>query len=53
MEKHLGLFFFLAASRGMWDLSSLTRDRTQALAVKGWSLNHWTARKVPWKEKFV
>ena len=28
------LFFFLAMPLGMQDLSSLTRDQTQALAVK-------------------
>ena len=41
-------FFFpslLAASRGLWDLSSLTRDWTWALAVKALSANHWTAKK--------
>ena len=43
------LFFFpflsfLAMLRGLWDLSSPTRDRTRALAVKAQSPNHWTAR---------
>ena len=28
--KHL-FFFFLATPQGLWDLSSPTRDRTQAL----------------------
>ena len=32
---------------GMWDLSSLTRDRTCILCIGRWSLNHWTAREVP------
>ena len=27
---------------GLWDLSSPTRDGTQARAVKVWSPNHWT-----------
>ena len=30
----------------MWDLSSLTRDRTQALALRVQSLKHWTTREV-------
>ena len=46
------LFFFpflsfLAMLQGLWDLSSLTRDRTWALAVKAQSPNHWTARELP------
>ena len=32
--------------RGMWDLSSLTRDRTCTPCTGMQSLNHWTARKV-------
>ena len=42
----LTFFFFLfplARSCGMWDLSSPTSD----LGTGRWSLNHWTARKVP------
>ena len=39
------LFFFLAALNGFWDLSSLTRGWTQALAVKVPSPNHWAARE--------
>ena len=38
-------FFFLAASHSLWDLSSLTRDQTCALAEKELSPNHWAARK--------
>ena len=38
---------FLAMLRGLWDLSSLTGDRTWALAVKAQSPNHWTARELP------
>ena len=41
------LFFFLAAQCSLWDLSSPTRDQTQALAVKARSPNHWTAREFP------
>ena len=33
--------------RSMRDLSSPTKDRTRALALEAWSLNHWTAREVP------
>ena len=32
---------------GMWDLSSLTGDRTSALCIGRPILNHWTAREVP------
>jgi len=32
--------------RGMWDLSSLTRDRTGVLCISRWILNHWTTREV-------
>ena len=39
------LFACLAALRSVWDLSSLTRDRTPA--VEAWSLNHQTTREVP------
>lgn len=31
----------------MWDLSSRTRDRTQAPVVEVWHLNHWISREVP------
>lgn len=34
-------------SQGMWDLSSLTRDRTCAPALEAQSLIHWTLREVP------
>ena len=36
------LFFvcFLAVLHGIWDLSSLTREQTLALAVEAWNLNH-------------
>ena len=40
------LFFFLAALRGMWDLSSLGIEPMPP-AVEAGSLNHWTAREVP------
>ena len=41
------LFFFFAILRGLQDLSSLTRDRTQAMAVKAPSPNYWTVREFP------
>ena len=34
----------------MWDLSSLTRDRTQATGVKVLIPNHWTIRKFPFRK---
>ena len=33
--------------RGMWDLSSLTRDWTCTPSAGRQSLNHWTAREIP------
>ena len=38
------LLFWL---RGMWDLSSPTRDQTRNRCIERRSLNHWTAREVP------
>ena len=38
------LFFWL---RGMFDLSSFTRDRSCTPCIGRQSLNHWTAREVP------
>ena len=38
-------FFFLDRPRGLWDLSSLTGDRTWA--VKVLSLDRWTSREFP------
>ena len=32
----------------MWDLSSPTRDRTRTPCLGRKSVNHWTAREVPW-----
>ena len=32
---------------GMWDLSSPSRNQTHTLCTGRWTLNHWTARKVP------
>ena len=33
--------------RGMWDLSSLTRDRTRVPCIVRWILYHWITREVP------
>ena len=42
------LFYVLVFwPRGMWDLSSPTRHRTQAPYVRRQSLNHGTTREVP------
>ena len=38
--------FFLAALYNMWNLSSPNRAESLFLALKVWSLNHWTAREV-------
>ena len=35
---------------GMWDLKSLTVDKTHTSCV--WSLNKWTTREVPWSWAF-
>ena len=56
ISTHSGLclnmasFFFYVLVfwlRGMWDLSSLTRDQTRTPCIGRQSLNHWTAREVP------
>ena len=39
--------------RGMWDLSSPTRDRTRNPCIGRQSLNHWTAREVPILPHFI
>ena len=44
------LFYVLVFwPRGMWDLSSTTRDRTRTPCIGRRSLNHWTTREVPRK----
>ena len=41
------LFYILVFQwRGMWDLSSQTRDQTCTPCNGGWSLKHWTSREV-------
>ena len=41
-------FIFLTSPCSLWDFSSLTRDWTEALAVKALRPNHWTAREFAW-----
>ena len=42
------LFYVLVFwPQGMWDLSSLTRDRTLTPCIGRQHLNQWTAREVP------
>ena len=42
------LFYVLVFwPRGMWDLSSPTRNQTLTPCIERRSLNHWTAREVP------
>ena len=44
----LHLFYVLGFwPQGMWDVSSLTRDRTRTTCLGRQSPNHWTAREVP------
>ena len=49
VQSHSTLLFFihLAVPRGLWDLSSLTRDWTCAPAVDVWSSNNLTPSEVP------
>ena len=44
---------FLAILKGMWDLTSLTRDRTPHPALETLSLTHWTTREVPVNEMLL
>ena len=41
------IIIILVAPRGLWDLSSLTRDQTWGLAVRAPSPNHWITREFP------
>ena len=34
-------------AQGMWDLNSLTRDRTHVPCIGKWLLNHWITREFP------
>ena len=44
------IFFFFFF--WLWDLSSLSRDWTCTPCPGRWSLNHWTARKIPQMDSF-
>ena len=37
-------------SGGIWDLSSQPRIGPESPALEAWSLNHWAARGVPWRD---
>ena len=39
-------FFFFGHRCGFWDISSLTKDGTQATAVKAWNPNHQTTMEL-------
>ena len=41
------LLLYVFWPRGMWDLSSLTRDQTCMPCIGRWSPNLWTTREVP------
>ena len=43
----MSVFVFLAIPRGLQDLTFLTRDQTQALAMRMPSPSHWTTREFP------
>ena len=45
-EVFFFLVFFLSALCSMWDLCSLSKDRTCTPCIGGVDLNHWTAREV-------
>ena len=48
------LFYILVFwLQGMWDPSSPTRSRTRTLCLGRWSLNHCTAREVPYRTEFL
>ena len=34
-------------AQGMWDLNSLTRDRTHVPCIGKWLLNYWITRELP------
>ena len=43
----LSFFFFFILPRGMWDLIPPPGVEPVPPALGVWSLNHWSARKVP------
>lgn len=44
-------FHFLAILQGVWDLSSVTRDRTHTLVLEVWTVNPWTTREILFLKK--
>ena len=44
----LFFLFYFSGLQGMWDLSPPTRDQTHTPCLGRRSLNHWTARELPW-----
>ena len=44
---HMYIHICFFCLRGMWDLSSLTRDQTCTSYIGRQSVNHWTTREVP------
>ena len=47
LVQYCFMFCFFFWQRGMWDLNSLTRDRTCIPCTARQSLSHWTTREVP------
>ena len=49
-EEHVSVYvtfkLVLAVLRGIWDLSSLTRDQTHTPCIGSQSLHYWTAKEV-------
>lgn len=45
IDSNLEIRFVLAASHGLWDLSSATLGWTLSMEVKVPRPNHWTSRK--------
>ena len=46
VQYYFCIMFWFFWLRGMWDLSSPTRDQTHTPCVRRWGLHHWTSREV-------
>ena len=46
LQYCFSFMFLVFWRRGVWDLSSPTRDRTRTPCIGRWSLHHWAAREV-------
>ena len=46
------LYVLIFWPQGIWDLSSLTRDRTRVPCIERGRLNHWTTSEVPTEGSF-